>query len=116
MIDDEKRKMDKVKRLQGMLDSLLTEMADEVVDEKQLKLIERHLRKHITQSGAVYNASTVKVFLEGFEFCMTGFANIGPQEIVHVLMGLKKIVKSMEAPGLSAIEEAMRRTKEGTES
>lgn len=102
---------EKLKRMQALMDELMSEMADEVVDEKTLDLIEKNLRKHITMVGLKYNSASVKLFLHGFEWCMQAFASMGPQGAVPVLMGTRKIIKSLEAPGLAAVEEAMKRSQ-----
>lgn len=112
MNNEEHRKEEKLKRMKSLMDELMSEMVDEVVDDKTLDLLEKNLRKSIIAAGLVYNAAAVKVFLDGFEFCMSAMGNMGPQGAVPILLGTRKIIKALEAPGLEAVEQAMKRTKE----
>lgn len=102
---------EKMKRMKALMDELMSEMTDEICDEQTLTLLEKNLRKEISRVGLKYNVSSVKLFFAGFEMSLAAFSSMGPQGAVPLLMGMKKIIKMLDAPNLAAVEDALKRTK-----
>lgn len=106
----------KARRLKALMDEVMSEIADEVVDENTIELLRKNIRKQTAKAGLKYNASSINLYLEAFEFAFSAFANMGPQGAMPLLIGLRKIQKTQagetKTVDLGAIEDAMKRSKE----
>lgn len=111
--DKDKKREERLKRMEGLLNEFMEEAAEEMIDESTMALIEKNLKKHVSTCGMKWGVSPVRLFLSGFEFAMASMKSTGPQGIVPILMGMRKILKGLDVPNLSAMEDAMKRTKEG---
>lgn len=87
----------RMNRVQKNLQKFMAENAMDMMDEKTFQKIEKRVRGHFHDAGATFTLTSLKLYLEGFQFGMMSQLNV-PNATGSMLAAITKMVADKTPP------------------